>query len=165
VINTRQFRQPLHLTAELKKQTQNLLNAGFIQRSNSLYNSPCFVIKKASGGYRYLVDLCGINQHIIKENEASINIEHVTLELSYKKPKFFSKIDSRSGFLQLSLHPDCREKTAFQTPLGKMEFAKLPMSLTSLRVPSRKRCIPCLRKSCLTVFFIFGRFVCLFDHH
>jgi len=96
-----------------------------------LYNSPCFVIRKQSGGYRYLVDFRSLNKHIIKESEGVINIEHVALELSYKKPKYFSKIDLKSGFFQLSLHPEVREKTAFQTPLGKMEFARLPQGLTT----------------------------------
>jgi hypothetical protein len=51
------------------------------------------------------------------------------LELSYKKPKLFSKIDLKSGFFQLSIDPQCRLYTAHSTPLGKMEFARLPMGL------------------------------------
>ena len=131
IIHTKQFRQPPHLTAELKRETQKLLNAGIIQRSKSLYNSPAFIIRKASGGYRFIVDLRAINKHIIKETESSINIEHVVLELSYRRPRYFSKLDFKCGFFQIPLHPDVREKTAFETPAGKCHFARLPQGLST----------------------------------
>ena len=125
VINTKQFHQPPHLTEELKRQAKQMLAQGIIRRSNSNFNSPCFLVKRASGNsLRYVVDLRLINKHIVNQSESTINIEHVIEEMCYKKPKFFSHVDMKLGFWNLKLHERCKQYTAHTTPIGKMEFER-----------------------------------------
>ena len=43
--------------------------------------------------------------------------------------KWFTKIDLRSGFHQIAIPPQDREKTAFRTRYGSFEYTVLPMGL------------------------------------
>ena len=45
--------------------------------------------------------------------------------------KFFSTLDLMSGFWQITIHPDDREKTAFTCPLGLFQYRKMPFGLTN----------------------------------
>ena len=83
-------------------------------------------MKKADHTYRFITDFRKLNSHIQDMYQALPSIDDLILTISLQKPKFFSKIDLKSGFFQLELHPDCRTYTAFSTPTGHLQFRRLP---------------------------------------
>jgi hypothetical protein len=114
--------------AELKKQLIELLNSGKIRPSVSPWGaSTLFVAKKDAEERRLCFDYRPVNEVTIKNNSSLPNIEELFDQLL--GAKFFSKIDLRSGYHQIRIHPEDVDKTAFNTRYGHFEFLVLPFGL------------------------------------
>ena len=57
-------------------------------------------------------------------------IDHIYTRL--KGSKIFSTFDFRSGYHHMELSPEARAKSAFVTPLDKLEFTRCPFGLTQV---------------------------------
>ena len=115
--------------AELKKQLDELLAAGFIQPSKSPFGAPILFVKKKDGTTRMCVDYRALNEITIKNSYPLPRIDELFDRL--QGAKFFSKIDLRSGYHQIRIDPDDVPKTAFRTRYGHFEFKVLPFGLTN----------------------------------
>lgn len=114
---------------ELKSQLDQLLESGFIQSSKSPFGAPILFVKKKDGTMRMCVDYRALNAITVKNRYALPHIDELFDRL--QGAKVFSKIDLRSGYHQIRIHPDDVPKTAFRTRYGHFEFLVLPFGLTN----------------------------------
>lgn len=131
-VYSRCYPYPMHLKDEVEQQLQELLDQGIIRPSKSPYNSPVWVVPKkldASGKrkYRMVIDYRKLNAVTIADRYPIPEINEVLAQLG--ENKFFSVLDLKSGFHQISLRDKDIEKTAFSVNNGKYEFTRLPFGL------------------------------------
>ena len=123
------YRMSAYELDELKKQLDELAKSGFIQPSKSPFGAPVLFVKKKDGTMRMCVDYRDLNRITIKNSYPLPRVEELFDRL--QGAKYFSKIDLRSGYHQVRIHPDDVNKTAFRTRYGHYEFLVLPFGLTN----------------------------------
>ena len=114
---------------ELKSQLDQLVTCGFIKPSKSPWGAPILFVKKKDGTMRMCIDYRALNALTVKNSYPLPRIDELFDRL--QGAKIFSKIDLRSGYHQIRIHPDDVPKTAFRTRYGHFEFLVLPFGLTN----------------------------------
>lgn len=120
-------RYPPYLIPEIKTQLQRWLKDGIIEQSISPYASQMVVVRKKDGKIRLCVDYRELNSRTVKDAFPLPKINEA-LE-SLKGSKYFICLDLTQGYLQVSVHQEDREKTAFRALGGLYQFRRLPFGL------------------------------------
>ena len=121
------YRTSFRERREIKKKVDEFIKTDIVCPSNSPWAAPVVLIPKKDGEYRFCVDYRKINQITKKDVYPSPRVEDALDNLG--NAKFFSVLDLISGFYQIEVDPQDREKTAFITPDGLYEFKRMPMGL------------------------------------
>ncbi|GBG85810.1 hypothetical protein CBR_g40620 [Chara braunii] len=114
---------------ELRKQLDELLEKGWIRPSSSPFGAPVLFVPKKEGELRMCIDYRGLNAITLKNAEPLPRIDDLLDRV--QGCKYFSKIDLKSGYHQIEVHPDDQYKTAFRTRYGHYEFIVMPFGLTN----------------------------------
>lgn len=127
------FQRPYASAWKARKIIQNLaddmLESGIIEVSDSPWGAPVVLIKKKDGSWRFCVDYRGLNDITIKDVYPLPRINDILGKL--EGAEYFSIMDLQSGYHQLPLRKEDREKTAFITADGLYHFKVLPFGLTN----------------------------------
>ncbi|CAF3343980.1 unnamed protein product [Rotaria socialis] len=106
-----------------------MLDQGIISPSASPWASPVILAPKKDGTLCFCVDYRKLNSVTIRDAYPIPRIDD-TLD-SLQEAKFVSTLDLRSGYWQVEMDKNSREKTAFVTHKGLFEFNVMPFGLTN----------------------------------
>ena len=117
---------------ELRVQSQELLDKGFIRPSTSPWGAPVLFAKKKDKTLRLCIDYQQLNRVMIKNRYSLPRINDLFDRL--RGARVYSKIDLRTGYHQLRVRDMDIPKTAFSTRYGHFEFTVMPFGLTNAPV-------------------------------
>ena len=146
-----QYRMEYHKRKELDKLIDSMLEKGILRHSISSYNSPCLLLPKKKGGFRLITDFRALNAVTINDNFPIPRADECFNMLN--GAKIFTSLDLQSGFYQIELHPDSREKTAFSTYSRHLEYIRLPMGLVN-SPRTFQRCMFYIFRALLYIFVL-----------
>ncbi len=120
-------RLPLAKREEAEQAIQDMEMRGVIEHSASPWSSPIVLVRKKSGELRFCVDYRRLNAITRKDSYPLPRIDE-TLE-ALAGAEWFSTLDLQSGYWQVELHPEAKERTAFSTGRGLWQFKVMPFGL------------------------------------
>jgi hypothetical protein len=114
---------------ELERQCKSMEALGLIRRSSPAYSSSVLLVKKRDATWRFCVDYCALNDLTVKDKLPIPMVDELLDKLN--GARYFTKLDLRSRYHQVRMHPDDIEKTAFRSHDSLFEFLVMPFGLTN----------------------------------
>jgi hypothetical protein len=127
------YRIPYALRGEMEQQVQKMLKKGVIRESNSPWSAPANLVPKRSldgkPKYRFCVDFRALNAITKFDTYPLPRFDEATASLHGSK--YFTVLDCYSGFWQVNIKEEHKERTGFSVPSGHYEFNHLPFGLSN----------------------------------
>ncbi|MCG8033357.1 MAG: DDE-type integrase/transposase/recombinase, partial [Candidatus Thiodiazotropha taylori] len=122
-------RLPLAKQKIEREEVHKMLQAGVIEPSVSPWSSNIVLITKKDGSTRFCVDYRKVNLLTKKDSYPLPNISQCLDALAGSV--YFNCMDINSGYWQIGVAKEDREKTAFATSMGLFQFVKMPFGLVA----------------------------------
>ncbi|GBG67590.1 hypothetical protein CBR_g719 [Chara braunii] len=113
----------------LRAQLDDLLDKGWIRLSSSPYGAPVLFVRKKNKDLRLCIDYRKLNTQTVKNAGHFPPIDDLLERLG--GAKYFSKLDLKSGYHQISIRPNDRYKSTFKTWYGHFEWVVMHFGLTN----------------------------------
>ncbi|KAL6472418.1 hypothetical protein MHYP_G00186060 [Metynnis hypsauchen] len=113
---------------DVRQHLQDLLAAGIIKESRSPYASPIVVARKKNGSVRTCIDYRTLNSRTVPDQYSTPRVDDALDCLTGSR--WFTVLDLRSGYYQITVAEEDKEKTAFICPLGFYQFERTPQGVT-----------------------------------
>lgn len=120
----------LALYQPVRQMLKEMKTSGIVQESHSPWAAPMVLVCKKDGHLRFCVDCRKLNSVTHQDAYPLPHIEESLAAL--KTAKYFFTLDLTSGYWQIKVSEEDKEKTAFVTPMGLYEFNRMPFWLCSI---------------------------------
>ena len=125
--------RPRRLSARLweaaKAEVEKMAKLGVIERSESPWCSPVVLVNKKDGEIRFCVDYRRVNEVTKKDSYPLPNLTEMLSCLG--EATWFSVLDLRSGYWQIEMTQEDKDKTAFSIGTGLWQFTVMPFGLSN----------------------------------
>ena len=111
----------------IKEEVDKMLKKGVIRKSKSPWSSPVVLVKKKDGETRFCIDYRKLNGITKTDNHPLPRIDDTIDTL--QGMKYFTTVDCASGYWQVIMNEQDKEKTAFITHEGLYEWNVMPFGL------------------------------------
>ena len=118
---------PLAKREVVSQTIREMSESGVIEPSESPWSSPVVLVKKKDGNMRFCVDYRRLNDVTKKDSYPLPRIDDTLDSLS--GTKWFSTLDLKSGYWQVEVNEEDKEKTAFSVGDGLWQFTVMPFGL------------------------------------
>ena len=122
-------RLPLAKREIEREEVRKMLQKGVIEPSISPLSSNIVLVTKKNGSTRFCVDYRKLNAVTKKDSYPLPNISQCLDALAGSV--YFSCMDINTGYWQVGVAKEDREKTAFATSMGLYQFVKMPFGLVA----------------------------------
>ena len=112
---------------EEREHLEKLLEAGVIEPSASEWASPIVLVRKRDGSVRWCIDLRKLNDVTAKDCFPLPLLQDCIDAL--EGCQYFTTLDMTSGYYQLDVADEDKDKTAFVTKYGLFSFRMIPFGL------------------------------------
>lgn len=126
-IKQRARRVPIAKEKEVQDMIDEMRRNKIIEPSSSPWCSPVVLVRKKDGSTRFCIDYRRLNEITKKDSYPLPRIDDTLDTLAGSS--WYSTLDLKSGYWQVELHPDDKEKTAFSTGQGLWHFNVMPFGL------------------------------------
>ena len=126
-IKQQPYRTPIVHRETISKMIDEMSKQGIVQPSISPWASPVVLVPKKDGSQRFCVDYRRLNAITKRDVYPLPRIDDI-LDMA-GSAHYLSTLDLASGYWQVELAPDAREKSAFSTHRGLFEFTRMPFGL------------------------------------
>ena len=107
-------RVPLSKIQEAEAEIEKMAEQGIIEPSTSPWCSPVVILRKKDSSIRFAIDFRLLNHYTVKDSHLLPRIDDTLDALS--GAKWYSTLDIKSGYHQVSVAPEDRPKTSFAFP-------------------------------------------------
>ena len=126
-IKQQPYRTPVVRREKVSEMIDTMEKQGVVQPSASPWASPVVLFPKKDGSLRFCVDYRRLNSVTRKDVYPLPRIDDILDAVG--GTQYFSTLDLASGYWQVELDEEAREKSAFTTFKGLYEFTRMPFSL------------------------------------
>jgi transposase InsO family protein len=128
-VRQRPYRHAPVQEEEIERQVNLLKENGLIEEGRGAWSSPVVLVKKKDGRWRFCIDYRRINA--LSESDA-YPLPRIDDSLdALGGNHYFSTLDMTSGYWQVELEEETKEKSAFVTRSGLWQWRVLPFGLTT----------------------------------
>jgi Reverse transcriptase (RNA-dependent DNA polymerase) len=104
-----------------------MLAEDIIEPATSEWSSPVVLVPRRDGGMRFGVDYCKLNNLTERDVYPLRRLDECIDSLG--DAVVFSTMDANSGYWQVLMHPDDRDKTTFTCHVGTFRFKRMTFGL------------------------------------